>query len=115
MTDPINLTEHRRRGRKVYFTRAELSQLLSLYTVRVAAGEWRDYAIDHCVGTAVFSVFRHSQDRPLFSICKSQAKTGRPVEFSVYDTRRRICVGADLSHVLAVFNRRLQLASCGAD
>ena len=32
------------------------SQILAAYSARVAAGEWRDYAIDHLAGSATFSV-----------------------------------------------------------
>lgn len=115
MTDPINLAEHRRRARRVNFNRAELSHLLSLYSARVAAGTWRDYAIDHGPTAAVFSVFRHSHEQPLFHIRKTQSRPGRPVEYSVEEGPRRICVGTDLAHVLTVFDRRLRLAACGAD
>ena len=42
----------------VFFTRAELDAILSVYGRKVAEGEWRDYAIDHYGNVAVFSVFR---------------------------------------------------------
>ena len=50
-----------------FFNRSELNLLLSLYSRRVMSGEWRDYAIDQRAGMAVFSVYRHSQDQPLFT------------------------------------------------
>jgi len=37
--------------RQLYFSRPELSQILAAYSARVAAGEWRDYAIDHLAGS----------------------------------------------------------------
>ena len=47
------------------FTRRELSLILNVYGRMVAAGEWRDFAIDHRRDRAVFSIFRGSteQDR----------------------------------------------------
>lgn len=57
----------RRRGAgeaEVYFDRAEIRVLLDLYSRRVVSGEWRDYALDHDGGRAVFSVFRHSLALP---------------------------------------------------
>ena len=41
---------------KVTFTRRELDRILGLYGRMVAAGEWRDYAIDFLKDRAVFSV-----------------------------------------------------------
>ena len=54
----------------VSFHRSELSRILDVYSRRVAAGEWRDYAIDQLPGRAVFSIFRNSLDRPVFTITK---------------------------------------------
>ena len=49
---------------KVTFSRRELDRILSLYGRKVAAGEWRDYAIDFLKDRAVFSVFRHACEVP---------------------------------------------------
>ena len=57
---------------QLYFSRPELSQILAAYSARVAAGEWRDYAIDHLAGSATFSIFRHTHENPLFVIEKKQ-------------------------------------------
>ena len=54
----------------VTFDRRELDQILRLYGQMVAAGEWRDYAIDHLRDRAVFSVFRRTSEVPLFQIVK---------------------------------------------
>jgi hypothetical protein len=55
---------------RVVFDRRELRELLSCYSRRVMLGEWRDYAIDLSPRGAVFSVFRHTAELPLFSIVK---------------------------------------------
>jgi len=109
MQQVVRLADHRRRRSRVYFTRGELSQLLSLYSRRVANGEWRDYAIDHAVGIAVFSVFRHTFDRPAFVIVKLHGPGG--VTFAVFDGRGRISRGASLAEVLPVFEHRLRLVT----
>ena len=54
-----------------YFDRAELSLILNTYSRRVAAGEWRDYALDHIEGAAFFSIFRSSQELPLYTMKKT--------------------------------------------
>jgi uncharacterized protein DUF2794 len=50
----------------VTFDRRELDRIFGLYGRMVAAGEWRDYAIDFLRDRAVFSVFRHAAEVPLF-------------------------------------------------
>src|SRR5262249_23644433 len=56
---------------RVTFDRRELNRLLSLYGRKVAAGEWRDYAIDFLKDRAVFSVFRRSSEVPIYRIEKN--------------------------------------------
>eukprot|EP01037_Dinobryon_pediforme_P014332 gene14333-14455_t len=55
---------------QVTFERSELNAILALYGRNVAAGEWRDYAIDFTKERAVFSVFRRSTEVPLYRIEK---------------------------------------------
>ena len=59
------------RGAEVMFDRRELSTILSLYGRMVAAGEWRDYAIGAGREHAVFAVFRHTAEMPLYRIEKN--------------------------------------------
>lgn len=106
MTELIRLAD-RKRPRQVYFSRTELMQLLGLYSRQVAAGEWRDYAIDHKAGMAIFSVFRHSFDRPLFSIAK-WVDSQRP-GYAVFAGPRRLKAGGSLLDVLAVLEGRPRL------
>jgi len=109
MTELIRLGD-RKRPRQVFFSRTELMQLLDLYSRQVAAGEWRDYAIDQKSGMAIFSVFRHSFDRPLFSIAKwgdAQRKEG----FAVFAGPRRLKAGVNLRDVLKVLEGRPKLVS----
>lgn len=104
MVQVIQLSEHRRSTRQTYFNRNELSQLLALYSSRVATGEWRDYAIDHGVGMAVFSIFRHTHEHPLYAIVKSAGGPRGP-EYAVFSGRRRLYRGASLMEAVAIFDR----------
>jgi len=60
----LPLRDYRRARRTLYFTRSELNQLLGLYSRNVARGIWRDYAIDHRDGQALFSVFAIPTNAP---------------------------------------------------
>ena len=67
---------------KVTFTRRELDRILGLYGRMVAAGEWRDYAIDFLKDRAVFSVFRRASEVPLYRIEKNPRlarRQGKPL------------------------------------
>ena len=104
----------RRNQRPVYFNRSELDQLLSIYSRRVMTGEWRDYAIDHHPGLAVFSIFRHSHDQPLYSIAKrltGSSKPGKDCDYAVFSGRQQLARSGKLAEALRVFERKLQVVS----
>jgi hypothetical protein len=107
--------DRRRRPEPVAFTRAELSRILSLYGQFVAAGEWRDYAIDHLSDGAVFSIFRRASDAPLYRIEKRPAFAARQGEWLVVSITGAILKrGHDLAQVLRAFDRqRLRLIDTG--
>jgi Protein of unknown function (DUF2794) len=105
--------DYRTRHRTVYFTRAELNQLLGLYSRHVARGDWRDYAIDHRDGMALFSVFRHTHEVPAYSIVKTAPLPARPAEFIVQSGRQRLRVSRSLTEVLEFFQTRLTLVVTG--
>ena len=68
---------------KVTFSRRELDRILSLYGRKVAAGEWRDYAIDFLKDRAVFSVFRRASEMPLYRLEKNPRLARRQGTYSL--------------------------------
>ena len=68
---------------QVTFNRRELKRILDLYGRKVAAGEWRDYAIDFLKDRAVFSVFRRSSEVPIYRIEKNPKLERRQGAYSV--------------------------------
>ena len=96
--------------RQIAFNRQELNQILRVYGRMVAAGEWRDYAIDHLAEKAVFSIFRRTSEMPLYRVEKDPSLARRQGAYAViaaggYVMKR----GHDLRQVLAVLDKRLKL------
>lgn len=90
----------------VTFDRHELRDILNLYGRKVAAGEWRDYAIDFGRDTAVFSIFRRAAEYPLYRVVKDPKAASKQGAFSVVTTTGLILKrGSDLKRVLAVLDR----------
>jgi len=100
------------RAAAAVFTRDELSRILSVYGQFVAAGEWRDYAIDHLRDAAVFSVFRGASEAPIYRIEKRPRLAARQGQWLVVSMTGLILKrGPELAQVLKVFDRmRLRLA-----
>ncbi|HSF96267.1 MAG TPA: DUF2794 domain-containing protein [Thermohalobaculum sp.] len=90
------------------FSRYELSLILNVYGRMVAAGKWRDYAIDHHRDRAVFSIFRGTAEQALYRVEKVRGENGKQPGFSVVGMDGCILGrGADLQKVLRVLERKL--------
>jgi hypothetical protein len=95
---------------QVTFNRRELRRILDLYGRMVAAGEWRDYAIDFLKDRAVFSVFRRSSEVPLYRIEKNPKLEQRQGAYSVISATGLILRrGHELDRVLRVIDKQLAL------
>lgn len=105
----LPIRNYRNRRRTLYFTRSELNQLLGLYSRHVARGIWRDYAIDHRDGQALFSVFRHTHESAVYTIVKSAAQGSGAVEFTVLFGRQRLSAAQTLAEALEIFRAKLAL------
>ncbi|HYC24707.1 MAG TPA: DUF2794 domain-containing protein [Roseiarcus sp.] len=95
----------------VSFDRRELREIMDLYGRMVAAGEWRDYALDFSPDQAVFSIFRRACETPLYRIKKHPKLARRLGAYSVVALGGRVMNrGHDLGRVLGVLQPRPALA-----
>src|SRR5438270_3964477 len=109
----LPLRDYRGGRRTLYFTRSELNQLLGLYSRNVARGVWRDYAIDHRDGQALFSVFRHTHESAAYTIVKSLAPGSNhgsgQAEYTVLRGRQRLRAAPSLAEAIEVLRSKLTL------
>jgi Protein of unknown function (DUF2794) len=97
---------------RVTFDRRELDRILRLYGRKVAAGEWRDYAIDFLRDRAVFSVFRRSSEVPIYRIEKSPKLARRQGAYSVISATGLIVRrGHELDRVLSSIDKSLRVVA----
>jgi Protein of unknown function (DUF2794) len=90
-------------GRNVFFERPELDRLFRFYGRMVAAGEWRDYALDALPDRALFSVYRRTSEAPLYQIEKRPDEARKNGAYSVRAVDGRVLRrGHELERVLAV-------------
>ena len=105
---PIPFPQSDRLGDDVSFDRKELNVILRVYGRMVAAGEWRDYALDFLNDAAVFSIFRHAAEMPLFRIEKRPRLRAKQGQYSVIAAGGMILKrGQDLAQVLRIFDKKL--------
>ena len=94
-----------------YFSKIELTQILNVYSTRVAAGEWRDYALDDSDGAAVFSIYKSSHEMPLYTVEKKRLKGKDKWIYIVSDRRKAIRQSSRLTNVLDYLNNLPRLVN----
>ena len=89
------------------FDRRELARILDLYGRMVAAGEWRDYAMDFTRDCATFAAFRRTADQPQMRLEKRPALRNRQGMWALFGEHGQILKrGHELAGVLAPVERR---------
>ena len=97
---------------RVTFDRRELNRIFGLYGRKVAAGEWRDYAIDFLRDRAVFSVFRRASEVPIYRIEKHPKLARRQGAYSVISATGLIVRrGHELERVLRALDKSLMVVA----
>lgn len=93
---------------QVGFDRIELARILDLYGRMVAAGEWRDYAMDFTKDCASFAAFRRTAEVPQMRVEKRPAMRGRQGMWALFGEHGQVLKrGHELAGVLAPIERRL--------
>lgn len=93
---------------QVGFDRQELTRILDLYGRMVAAGEWRDYAMDFDREFASFSAFRRAAERPQARIEKRPALRNRQGMWALFGEAGQVLKrGQELAGVLFPLERKL--------
>ena len=93
---------------QVGFDRLELARILDIYGRMVAAGQWRDYAMDFGKDAASFSAFRRAAERPQARIEKCPAMRAKQGMWTLYGEAGQVLKrGHELASVLFPIERRL--------
>lgn len=93
---------------QVGFERPELMRILDLYGRMVAAGEWRDYAMDFGRDAASFCAFRRAAERPQARLEKRPALRAKQGMWTLFGEAGQVLKrGHELASVLSPIERRL--------
>lgn len=93
---------------QIGFDRIELQRILDLYGRMVAAGLWRDYAMDFEKDAAAFSAFRRAAERPQARIEKRPSLRSRQGMWTLFGEAGQVLKrGHELAGVLSPLERRL--------
>jgi hypothetical protein len=103
-----------RRPGQVGFERLELMRITDLYGRMVAAGHWKDYAMEFTNEVAVFGAYRRAAERPEVRIEKRPALRNRQGMWALIGEDGQVLKrGHELGPVLAPVERRLMKVVSG--
>ena len=94
----------------IFFSKLELTSILNLYSKQVSNGHWRDYALDSKIDNAIFSIYRHTHDKPMFQIIKNSQKGFRnKPSFYIKKGEEIISKSKSLFTILSNFEKKLSI------
>ena len=94
----------------IFFSKYELTSILNLYSKQVSKGFWKDYALDNKANTAIFSIYKHSHDKPMYQIIKKSLKGLRNMpDFFITKDAEIINKSTEISTILSKFEKKLSI------
>ncbi len=94
----------------IFFSKLELTSILNLYSKQVSKGYWRDYALDSKIDNAIFSIYKHTHDKPMFQIIKNSQKGFRnKPSFYIKKDEEIISKSKSLFTALSNFEKKLSI------
>lgn len=94
----------------IFFSKYELTFILNLYSKQVSLGSWRDYAIDSKNDIAVFSIYRHTHDQPMYQVVKTSKKGYRNnPDFFIKDPNKIIYKSKFIEQILSKFENKINI------
>ena len=97
------LNKSRKDLKSIYFSKKELSLILNIYSINVAKGVWKDYALDYDSKSALFSIFRNSFERVYLVIEKK--KTSNGFDFLVKNNKKVLYSSKNISKALDLIQK----------
>ncbi len=94
----------------IFFSKYELTSILNLYSRQVSKGFWKDYALDSKANAAIFSIYKHSHDKPMYQIIKKSFKGFRNMpDFFITKDSEIINKSTEISTILSKFEKKLSI------
>ncbi|MDA7579030.1 DUF2794 domain-containing protein [Alphaproteobacteria bacterium] len=110
ISNVLKLSRNKNHKNIIFFSKLELTSILSLYSKQVSRGFWKDYAMDSQNETAIFSIFRHTHDKPIYQIIKKRLKGLKNInEFYILKDIEVISKSSDLLTILNKFEKKLSI------
>lgn len=90
---------------KLYFSKSELSKILSCYSVGVSNGKWKDYALNFRTNEAIFSFYKHTLASPDCILKKFRERKKKKTLYHLFMNNKKNSKYEDIDKLLASIKR----------
>ena len=91
---------------KLFFSKIELSKILSFYAIGVSKGSWKDYAMTFSKQEAAFYMFKHSMASPDCILTKTASLHRKTIVFNLQVQNRKKTKFAKMDDLIILLKRR---------
>ena len=100
MTKIYHFSRYIKEKEKVTFSKKDLNSIIGIYSQKVSNGVWKDYSINFERNYAEFSIYKHTNTSPEFSIVKDKKK-----KFFIYSRSQELKKSKNIKDVLNVLKK----------
>ena len=90
---------------KLYFSKAELSKILTCYSIGVSNGNWKDYALNFNTNEAIFSFYKHTLASPECILKKFREKKKKRTFYQLSINNKKKSKYEDIDQTIAYIKR----------
>ena len=90
---------------KLFFSKNELSKILSCYSFGVSRGNWKDYAINFNQNEANFFIFKNSFSSPECVLTKTKKTKKNEIIFNLKYNNKNNCNFKKIDELITILNR----------
>jgi len=100
MSKIYHFSKYIKEKERVRFSKNDLNSIISIYSKNVSSGIWKDYSINFERNYAEFSIYKHTNTSPEFSIVKDKKKI-----FFIYSRSQELKKSKYIKDVLDILKK----------
>ena len=90
---------------KLYFSKVELTKILTCYSIGVSNGKWKDYALNFNKNEAIFSFYKHTLASPECILKKFKVKKKKGTFYQLSINNKKKNRYGHIDHIIASIKR----------
>ena len=90
---------------KLYFSKVELTKILTCYSIGVSNGKWKDYALNFKKNEAIFSFYKHTLASPECILKKFKEKKKKRTFYQLSINNKKNSKYEDIDQIIVSIKR----------